>query len=112
MAKKKQLIENAIYASIIGECEGMEHDKRYRGNGHHLAQRLTYQISVGILPPQQKKIVGVMSRTPMLTKEIASLVKLKSSVVSAVLVQLEKNTLIVGSKRNGKLKSWYLQIVQ
>lgn len=32
--------KNKTYAAIIGEIERLEHKDAYRGNGHHLAQRL------------------------------------------------------------------------
>lgn len=37
-------MENKIYAAIIAYCEELEHDKVYRGNGHHLAQNITRLI--------------------------------------------------------------------
>lgn len=40
MAKKKQLIENKIYAAIIGLCEEKEHEGAYRGNGHHFRKSM------------------------------------------------------------------------
>ena len=43
-------LENDIYAAIIGETERLEHEKIYRGNGHHLAQRLTAMIMEKINP--------------------------------------------------------------
>lgn len=41
----KTLFENVVYGSILEECEGMEHEGKYKGNGHHLAQRLCNLIS-------------------------------------------------------------------
>ena len=41
----KTMFENVVYGSILGECEGMEHEGKYKGNGHHLAQRLCNLIS-------------------------------------------------------------------
>ena len=40
----KNQLGNAIYQAIIGECERMERAGQYRGNGHHLAQRLQEMI--------------------------------------------------------------------
>lgn len=37
-------MENKIYAAIIGYCEELENEGSYRGNGHHLAQKLTEKI--------------------------------------------------------------------
>ena len=45
--KDSSLLVNKVYAAIIGECERLEHEKIYRGNGHHLAQKLTKMIEEG-----------------------------------------------------------------
>jgi hypothetical protein len=37
-------MSNEVYAAIIGECEKMEHMGAFKGNGHHLAQKLTLMI--------------------------------------------------------------------
>lgn len=37
---------NTAYAAIMKECESLEHDKKYKGNGHHLAQRLVEMLFV------------------------------------------------------------------
>jgi hypothetical protein len=42
---ERHSFENEIYASLIGECEAMEAKKAYKGNGHHLAQRLTKVVA-------------------------------------------------------------------
>jgi len=39
------LLSNEVYAAIIKECEYLEQQKIYKGNGHHLAQRLTEMIT-------------------------------------------------------------------
>lgn len=41
---KKNEFRNKIYKAIIGEVEQREHKGAYRGNGHHLAQKLTELI--------------------------------------------------------------------
>ena len=33
-------LRNIAYRAIIKECERIEHTGKYKGNGHHLAQRL------------------------------------------------------------------------
>lgn len=83
--RKKPPIENKIYASIVGSCEDMEFKKIYKGNGHHLAQRLTTIISAGILPKEQKKIYDVLTKSPQTTKEIAEKVNMSTRVVSSQL---------------------------
>lgn len=42
--------KNAIYKSVLQEFEELERDKRYLGNGHHLAQRVSEMVC--------KEIVG------------------------------------------------------
>lgn len=42
--------ENDVYAAIIGETERLEHEGIYKGNGHHLAQRLTAMIMEKLKP--------------------------------------------------------------
>lgn len=34
-----------VYQTIIGECERMENQQHYSGNGHHLAQRLAAMVA-------------------------------------------------------------------
>ena len=38
-------LRNIAYRTIIKECERIEHTGKYKGNGHHLAQRLADMIS-------------------------------------------------------------------
>ncbi len=101
------VIENDIYASIIGECERLEHDNLYKGNGHHLAQRLTKLVSAALLKGNQQTIYNALTTTPMSTRAIAKAIGMPSKIVSALLKQIKDNTLLVGSKNNGRLKSWY-----
>ena len=107
MAKRKELIENVIYRSIIGLCEKKEHEGMYRGNGHHLAQELTKAVSEGMLPKQKKMIYDAMNGAPMKTIEIAKKVNLPSKNVSAQLKQMEKETLLVHFKKQGRFTLWY-----
>lgn len=101
-------IENKIYASLIAHCEEMEANKVYRGNGHHLAQRLTAMVSAGILPKAQKEIYNALTKELQTTKEIADKVKMSTKVVSAQLKQMRDSTLLVLSKdKNEKRKLWF-----
>lgn len=105
---KKPPIENKIYASIIANCEDMEFKKIYRGNGHHLAQRLTAMISAGILPKAQKKIYDVLTQSPQSTKEIAEKVNMSTKVVSSQLKNIYDSTLLVLKKsKNERRNLWY-----
>lgn len=36
---------NVAYRAILEECEHIEHIGKYKGNGHHLAQRLADMVS-------------------------------------------------------------------
>ena len=106
---KKPPIENKIYAAIIGNCEDMESLGVYKGNGHHLAQRLTTMVSAGILPKEQRKIFEVLTREPQTTKQIADKVKMSTKAVSAQLKYIYDNTSLVLSKNKNKTrKLWYL----
>ena len=105
---KKPPIENKIYASIIGKCEELEFKGAYRGNGHHLAQKLTVMISAGILPKQQRKIYEALTTTPQTTREISRKIKLSTKQVSAQLINIHSNTLLISFKlKNKKNKLWY-----
>ena len=42
----KNEFKNMVYAAIIGNLEQSEFKGAYKGNGHHLAQRLTELINV------------------------------------------------------------------
>ena len=112
MAKKeKNPIENKIYMAIIGHCEEMEHKGVYRGNGHHLAQRLVVMVSAGLLTKQEKKVFDAMEQGKQKTKDIADRVGLPSKVVSAILQQIQNKTILVHSTfekpGNKKSKLWY-----
>jgi predicted transcriptional regulator len=105
--KRQQPIENKIYASIIGVCEGREKSGSYRGNGHHLARELTFKVSEALLARQQRKIYDAMSNTPMTSKDIGEKCGLSSKVVSAQIKRINDTTLLVSSKRDGRFKMWY-----
>lgn len=105
--KSKQPIENKIYASIIGLCEELESKKTYKGNGHHLAQKLTVKISEGLLPKQQKAIYDVMTKTPMTSNDIGKKCNLSSKTISSQLKQIYETTLLIGFKSNGRFKLWF-----
>lgn len=109
MKKRKPPIENKIYAAIIAECERMEAAKIYKGNGHHLAQRLVPMISAGLLSKQQSKLYNLLTTSPQSTKEIAIKAKMNTKSVSAQLKQIQDANLLVLSKygMNKKRKLWY-----
>lgn len=107
MAKRKPPIENKIYDSVILHCERIENKGQYRGNGHHLAQTLTWMVAESLLPKQQKKIYDALVVTPTSTKDIAKKVGLPSKIVSVQLRQIQESTLLVLHRKKGKLCFWY-----
>lgn len=107
MSKNRGPIENRIYKAIIRECEEMEHNGNYRGNGHHLAQRLTQMVSAAILSPQQTKVYNALQNEPQRTREIGAKCGLSSKQVSSQLIQMSQSTLLVHSKKDRRFTLWY-----
>ena len=103
------MIENKIYASIIVYCEKLEAKGIYRGNGHHLAQRLTAMVSAGILPSCKKKIYDALCEVPRSTKDIAKDVNMNTKIVSSQLRQMCDNTTLVLVKKlsNKRRNIWF-----
>lgn len=107
MAKtRSSIIENSIYAALIGECETMENVGTYKGNGHHLAQRLTQQVSAGLLKGQQAKIYGVLTTTPQSTNDIAKATGLNTKIVSTQLRQINEKSLLIATTKTGRRRAW------
>jgi biotin operon repressor len=90
-------IENEVYASIIGSCQALEYEGPIRINGHHLAQKLTKEIVIGLLPKEQRKIYDVLTTEFQTTKEIAIKVGMSTKIVSTQLKQIKDKTLLVYS---------------
>lgn len=108
MEKKVQrLKENRIYAAVASICEDRESIGAYRGNGHHLAQEITKAVSIALLSKQQRKIYDALNGTGLQTKEIAKLTGIPSKNVSTQLIQMSESTLLVSSKRKGRLRIWH-----
>jgi hypothetical protein len=104
----KQKVENAIYTSIVSECKRLENKKKYRGSGKKLAQKLSFMVSVALLPKQQRDIYEVLTIEPKTANQISSKLKLTSKLVSAQLNQMQKNTSLISSKQKDKKnKLWY-----
>lgn len=104
--KVKRPIENKIYASIIGICEGREHQGSYRGNGHHLAQELAVAVSIGLLPNQQRKLYDCLTKDYKSTKEISKETGIPSKNVSSQMRQMYEATLLIHKEQSGKLIKW------
>lgn len=103
----KQIIENKVYNSIIGVCENLVNDGAYKGDGHLLAQKLSVQIAISLLPPQQKKIYDAMSEQALPVGQIAKKCKLDSKLVSAQLQQINLRTNLISFKQDKKNKLWH-----
>ncbi len=106
---KNYPIENKIYASIIGHCETMEHKEQYKGNGHHLAQRLSTMVAIGLLSKQQSIIYEALtdSTAGMPVKEICLKTKISSRAIASQLKQIHMKTQLLSFKMNGKNKLWF-----
>lgn len=103
----KTPIENLIYAGMINILEDLEHRGIYNGNGHHLAQKLTSNVSYALLPRQQKIIFDALSEQAYKsTGQLAKEIELPSKNVSSQLRQIYESTLLISFKQNGKLKEW------
>jgi len=102
-------IENRIYKSIILHCEEMEKKEQYKGNGHHLAQRLTSMVSVGLLSKQQGKIYEALTESSegMAVKDISKKIKMPSRQVASQLRQIYMRTQLISFKKSGKNKLWF-----
>jgi hypothetical protein len=50
-------LENLIYNAIITSCEEMEAIKIYKGNSHHLAQKISSKVANELMPklPKEKQ---------------------------------------------------------
>lgn len=105
MAKKK-LIDDVIFESILAECELLEQQKLYSGNGLALARRLSTLALSSILPKQQKKIYAAITDELKTTKQVATEVKLPSSQVSAQLMQMSRTTRLVECVDTNHRRSW------
>jgi DNA-binding CsgD family transcriptional regulator len=105
----KPPIENKIYASIIGACELLEN--KSIGNGHHLAQRLTELVSIGLLPKEQKKIYDILTYDPQTTTEIADKLGMSTKIVSTQLAQMNRKTLLIYTGIISKKRYWYKRTV-
>jgi len=104
----KTPIENKIYASLISECEHLEFNDKYHGHGHHLAQKLTTLVSIGILSKQKKIIFDALTKEPQTVKEIFQKTGIPSKNISSQLKQMYDNTSLIHFKmKNARIKLWY-----
>lgn len=103
--KRKPIIENQVYAAIIGYCEGREGNPV--GNGHHMAQDLCTLVAIGLLSKQQRKVFDALTTQPQKVKDISATCSLSSRVVSSILCLMCKQTLLVHFKKDRRFKLWH-----
>lgn len=102
-------LENDFYNSVIGLCEQLEGEGIYKGNGHHLAQKLVTCLSKGMLPKQQRIIFDSLYKTPQTSKQIGEKCGLSSKIVSSQLKSIyDKSSLLLSYSSIGRIKKWYL----
>ncbi len=101
-----KIIENKVYQSLVGYLENLEHDGMYKGNGHHLAQKLSTLVAIGLLSKQKRIIYDCLTKQPKTTRQIADECGLMSKNVSAQLIQMNKSTLLIGLTYDGNIKKW------
>lgn len=96
---------NKIYKGLIGECEKIEHEGSYKGNGHHLAQKLTNLVLVELLPHKQRNIFDCLDGSYKTAKEIAELAGIETKEISPNVNQInKKGTLVISKKFDGVTK--------
>lgn len=97
------ILQNKIYASIIGFCE--EKQGHTIGNGHHLAQELTNLVAIGLLPKGQRMVYDALESNYQTTKQISEKTGVPINVVSVHLSQICKTTTLAGfiELKNGKM---------
>jgi len=102
------MIDNKIYKAIIGEIESREASGSVKGNGHHLAQLLTRKVSYALLSKGQQKVVNAMFGGGVFESAAAIAEKcgMKSSTVSATLLQINKKSCIVSKKKKEGKWMW------
>lgn len=103
MAKK--LKSNQVYKGLIGECEKLEAEGKYKGNGHHLAQRLTVSVLVELLPKKQRVLYDMLDHTFKTAKELADQMQVHTKEISPQIKQInEKGYLVVVKEVDGVVK--------
>ena len=100
-------LENVIYSSVIGICETLEAEKSYRGNGHHLAQKISRQLVIDLLPAQERKAYDQLSSTEWKkTYEIAEALDWFTTHTSAILFNIHRKTALISLKKEGHFCYW------
>lgn len=100
-------IENKLYEAINTILSDLESHGVYRGNSHHLTQKITHAVSVSLLSKQQKELYDCLTTRPKSAKEISLESGIPSKNVSSVLNEIYNKTLLLSFNRVGKLKYYY-----
>ena len=58
----KTSFKNAVFKSVLQEFEGLERNKRYLGNGHHLAQRVSEMVCKGMNETYENQVSDTLRR--------------------------------------------------
>ena len=96
---------NDIYRGLIGECERLEHEGLYQGNGHHLAQRLTNMVLIELLPKKQRNIYDCLTDEYVTAKELADKAGVETKEISPNIKQINsKGTLVITTKEGHVVK--------
>ena len=86
---------NKIYKALIGECERLEYEGKYKGNGHHLAQRLVKNVVIELLPTNQRKIYDAMSNHFKTAKELSEIVQMPTKYISSQISQIDCAVVVI-----------------
>lgn len=97
---------NKIYKGIITECEKLENEGSYKGNGHHLAQRLTSMILVQLLPKKQLHIYSQLGEEYVTAKELADKAGIHTKEVSPNIKQMNAQGTLVIIKKFGYITKY------
>jgi DNA-binding MarR family transcriptional regulator len=97
---------NKIYKGLIVECEKLEAEGKYKGNGHHLAQRLTTTVLVELLPKKQRHIYDQLDESYVTAKELADKAKIHTKEVSPNIKQINSKGTLVITKRFGYITKY------
>ena len=93
---------NNIYRGLIGICEKREAEGAYKGNGHHLAQKLTVSVLIELLPKKQRKVYDALTRQPQTAKQIRKKTGIDTKEISVLVKQIQREGDLVATDRKVK----------
>lgn len=100
-------IENKLYQAINPIISDLETYGIYKGNSHHLSQKLSFVISISLLSKQQRLLFDCLNTNPKSAKSISQESGIASKNVSSILNEIYNKTLLIGFERKGKLKYYF-----